>query len=209
MLGWVFLLFSYAGAAADLCVSVATVRGLNRDLAELDDLRRRIRAVSDTMSREIGEGTIRTAAVIEESREKAEEAIEESKTLTAEAIEDSREQVALITAEMKEKAREAGTELEEKGRQKKAALQARYEALQEEKLRAAEADDDEIERSFGEMRQRREELSAKYEAVRARLYRHSALSPGRLVKAFPTAVHHDHDELLKEYRRRLEEQKKH
>ncbi|MBR2531452.1 MAG: hypothetical protein IKE56_02155 [Lachnospiraceae bacterium] len=197
VLGWAILLLSYAVASVDLFVSVATVRGLNRDLAELDDLRRRIRAVSDTMSREIGQGTIRTAAVIEEGREKAEE-----------AIEDGREQVSMITSEMKIKAKESRMELEEKGMRKKEALKARYEELHEEKLRAAEADADELERSFAEMRKHRDELAAKYEAVRAGLYKHPYFGPGRLVKAFPTASHHDHDELLKEYRRKLKEKKK-
>ena len=209
VLGWVILLLSYAAASVDLFVSVATVRGLNRDLAELDDLRRRIRAVSDTMSREIGEGTIRTAEVIEESRAKAEEAIEEGKTLTVKAVEDGREQVSMIRSEMKMKAKESRMELEEKGIRKKETLKARYEELQEEKIRAAEADDAELERSFAEMRQRRDELAARYESVRARLYKNPSFGPGRLVKAFPTALHHDHDDLLKEYRRKLEEQKKH
>ena len=134
----VFLLLMYMTFVTDLCVTVMTVRGMNKSLDQIEDLRRRMRIVSDRLSQEIGENTIATAQIIEKQRVQA----------------------ALGRAEFR----------------------------------------DHIE----ELKQKQQALRVQYEQYRARLYQHPMLGAGRIVRAFPGAVHRKHDELLREFREKLD-----
>ncbi len=69
--GWPVLGIMYALAMADFAVTVAVVRGLNRQLSELDDIQKSMRRFSDQLSRQIGERTIQTAQRVEESQVQA------------------------------------------------------------------------------------------------------------------------------------------
>ena len=194
LIGSIVLAILYAGFGVDLCVSVATVRGLNRDLAELDELRKKLRIVSDSMSEYIGRNTIRTA----------------------EAMEEGRAQASLAGAQLKENAELFRTEAEDRALLKAGEVRgyldavryeqaARTEELQQERIRQYEADNARIDRQCEEMEARRQKLQARYEQVRAGLYKNPWFGAVRLVKAFPGAVHREHNELLKEFRAKLEE----
>ena len=156
--GRILLAAAYLLYAVDLGVTVATVRGLNRNLEELDELRRKLRIVSDRISEQIGTGTIKTAQKIEESQVQA----------------------ALGKAELRDLLNEAQAE-----KMLKQLKERREENLQE-------------------LQKKKEELSRRYEEARRKLYRHPLFGAGRLVRAFPGAVHRKQDALLKEFRKKLE-----
>ena len=59
--GWPMLLFMGALFIADLAVTVATVRGLNKKLQALDEIRASMRAGSDSLSESLGEMSIKAA----------------------------------------------------------------------------------------------------------------------------------------------------
>ena len=69
--GWVFIGILYAIMAADFCVTVAMINGLNRQLKELDQIRKDMRVVSDKLSRTIGERSIKTSQRIGEGQVQA------------------------------------------------------------------------------------------------------------------------------------------
>ena len=203
-LGWFALVISYLTYATDLCVTVATVRGLNRDLAELDELRAKLRIVSDSLSEHIGENTIRTTQAIDEGKVQA--------SLAKKELEDQ-------AAAVKARADELRTQAEERTARNVEELKTRTEQLKEETRARAAGNvqkakqlqkEIEAETAWADAReqqakdQRIAELRARYETVRARLYKHPVFGAGRLMRAFPNAVHRDHNELMQEFRRKLE-----
>ena len=145
-IGWILLGVMYLVYLADLVVTVLTVQNLNRNLEDLEKLRKQLRIVSDTLSEQIGTGTI----------------------ATANRVEHAQVQRALAKAELR----------------------------------------DQLEESIEEKRQEAEQLRARYEEVRAKLYADPIFGPARLMLAFPTAVHRKHNELLSEFRARLQERLK-
>jgi len=140
------LILLYLVLITDVCVTAATVRGLNSRLEELDELRRKLRIVSDSMSGQIAENAIRTKQRLDEGAE----------------------MTRVLVEEKKEQARQ----------------------LKEEKQKEAA--------------QLLEELQARYEEVRRKLYANQSFGAGRIARAFPHAVHAHYNELLKEFREKLE-----
>ena len=59
-LGWAALGVVYTGYAFDVVLSAMIMIGLNKKMAELDEMRRKMRVVSDGLSRTLGEGTLET-----------------------------------------------------------------------------------------------------------------------------------------------------
>ncbi|MBR2257063.1 MAG: hypothetical protein IJ899_06875 [Blautia sp.] len=66
-IGWWFLLGAYILYLADLIVSVLTILKFNRDLKELDEIRKSMRTVSDSMSMVLGEGAFLTEDLMKDS----------------------------------------------------------------------------------------------------------------------------------------------
>ena len=108
---WPFILFEstpsriilaavYAVYAADVVVTVLTVRGLAKDLAEIERLGKALHAVSDNMTVQIGEGTL-----------KAQERIESQQV-----------QAALAKAEMRDRMETARADAEKRRAEMKAQL---------------------------------------------------------------------------------------
>ena len=145
-IGWILLGVMSLVYLVDLVVTVLTVQNLNRNLEDLEKLRKQLRIVSDTLSEQIGTCTI----------------------ATANRVEHAQVQGALAKAELR----------------------------------------DQLEESIEEKRQEAEQLRARYEEVRAKLYADPIFGPARLMLAFPTAVHRKHNELLSEFRARLQERLK-
>lgn len=144
--GLFVLILLYLVLIADICVTVVTVMGLNSRLEEIDELRKKLRIVSDSMSEEIAESAIRT-------RQKLDEGAEMTRQLLDEKLEQA--------AQMRE----------------------------QNQLQAALA---------------KKELQERYEEVRAKLYKNRWFGEARIARAFPSAVHARYNELLKEYRAKLE-----
>ena len=96
-IGWPILAVLGVFYLADIVVTVAIVRGLNKKISELDEMRANMRIVSDHLTDRIGKGSLRTAQRIEGGQvqaalAKAElaERIEESKAEAAAKIETAR-----------------------------------------------------------------------------------------------------------------------
>ncbi len=68
--GWLILAILYSVLLTDIIVTVITINHLNKDLAELDRITKRLRRVSDGVTEVIGKTTIQTALALQEGREK-------------------------------------------------------------------------------------------------------------------------------------------
>ena len=178
-LGSVLLGILYLTYIADLFVTVATVRGMNRNMEEIEELRKKLRIVSDSMSKKIGNESIHSAQVLEEKKAQAERAATEQLEL-AEKAQRAREQAA------GEVLREYETYTE-----------AQRELWLREHEKAREAMEHQMEKRSAELR-------ARYQEVRASLYRHPHFGAARLMKAFPNAVHREHPDLFREFREKIE-----
>ena len=88
--GWPLMYFLYMGYAADTMLSVMIMVGLNKRLAELDEMQKRMRVVSNTLSDGIGRSALGTAQYIGEAKVQAAlakaEAIDSLSAAKAEAV---------------------------------------------------------------------------------------------------------------------------
>ena len=66
--GWVLIVVFGIVSLADFIVSVSVMIGLNKRLAEIDEMQRRMRIVSDGLSEHIGERTLDTAQRVDEAK---------------------------------------------------------------------------------------------------------------------------------------------
>jgi uncharacterized membrane protein len=102
--GWWLLLMFYSMYGADLVVTVLTIVGLNRKLAQLDGLRRSMRKVSDNMTDVIAGTSISTAQHIQEGQVQAALGKAELKDRLGEERGLRREEKAIGRAESRAKA---------------------------------------------------------------------------------------------------------
>lgn len=100
--GWPILAVLYAVYLADFVVTVLIVLGLNKRLAELDQLRASMRIVSDDLSERIGRSTLDSMQLIDEGRVQAalaraelRDAVEEQKVKTEREFAKKRAQIEL------------------------------------------------------------------------------------------------------------------
>ncbi len=110
--------------AADLTVSVLVMAGLNKRLAELDELRAKMRLLSDGLSETIGSGALETVQRVDEARVQASLARMELRDNLDEAREDlarrgaqNRRELSDRLEEYREDLRRRRTELEKRQRE--------------------------------------------------------------------------------------------
>ena len=106
-LGWIILAILYGIYLADLIVTVAVIRGLNKKLTRLNTIQSDMRIVSDKLSDTVANTTIDTAQVIGEGKV----------------------QTALAKAELREAAETKKNQSIEKLRKKKLELQREFDEL--------------------------------------------------------------------------------
>ena len=106
-LGWIILAILYGVYLADLIVTVAVIRGLNKKLTRLNTIQSDMRIVSDKLSDTVANTTIDTAQVIGEGKV----------------------QTALAKAELREAAETKKKQSIEKLRKKKMELQREFDEL--------------------------------------------------------------------------------
>lgn len=106
-LGWIILAILYGIYLADLIVTVAVIRGLNKKLTRLNTIQSDMRIVSDKLSDTVANTTIDTAQVIGEGKV----------------------QTALAKAELREAAETKKNQSIEKLRKKKMELQREFDEL--------------------------------------------------------------------------------
>ncbi len=172
--------------AADAILTLLTVRGLNKKLAELDKLSASIRTVSDAMTTVVGGGSMKTAQAVEMGQVKASLAKAEARDAAAELADAAK----VKSAEMKAAATEAVSGLAE-------TATAKVSGLAESATAAANS------------------ASAKYSAMTARaeqlrqeLLDGEFFGTRRILNAFPEMKHHDYNDVLKELQERMKRGKK-
>lgn len=114
--GWILLAVIYTGYAADVVVSAMIMAGLNKRMAELDEMRRRMRVVSDGLSKTLGEGALETAK----------------------QVENAEVQMALAKAEIKDNIEKTEKEISDEINAKKLENMMRHEEMKAEYDRKAE-----------------------------------------------------------------------
>jgi uncharacterized membrane protein len=105
-IGWIMIGIFCAAYIADFIVSVSVMAGLNKRMAEIDEMQRRMRVVSNELSTQIGTRTLETKQRVDEAKVQASlaeaEAIEHisaARTEAREAIETSKaETIAQMAA---------------------------------------------------------------------------------------------------------------
>jgi uncharacterized membrane protein len=78
--GWVLIVIFMAVFVADLIISVLVMTGLNKRMAEIDEMREKMRVVSNDLSERIGTRAIDTAQHIDEAKVQASLAKTEAKS---------------------------------------------------------------------------------------------------------------------------------
>ncbi len=188
-IGWPVLAVSYAVIMADICVTVAAVRGLNQRLEELDRLQKNMRLVSDRLSQSIGERTIKTTQRIEEAQVQA--------ALAKANLEDA---VEAKRAEWKDAAEAKRTEWKDAAEAKRAAWKDAAEAKRTEWKDAAEAKraawDDAVNAEKEKLAERAEAMQKRREEILKELKSRRLFSPASILKHVPELKHRDYRELL-------------
>lgn len=198
--GWPVMIVLYFIYLVDFIVTVMTVAGLNRKLKSLDEMRSKLRIVSNGLSDVLAVATIRTEQKAQESRLEAELAAadmkdraEERAARTVGAMEAAAAVGKARTAELKEQMQ---TRAED--RRAEAAESAKSAAMDAKK--AVQGRKEEISAQYVELQNRIQALS---DDIRG----HRHFGTGRLLRAFPSMVHRDYDELVKELQVETREKK--
>lgn len=129
-IGWPLLGICTAAYLADFLVTVATVRGLNKRLARLDDLSRRMRVLSDAMSESLGTNSLKTAQAIGEGRVQASLA----KMELRDRAEEKADEAYAVYGQKKAEAARSLEDALAKSRESYNAYRAQYEELRDELL---------------------------------------------------------------------------
>ncbi len=176
--GWYVLLVIYMLIAADMIITIMTVIGLNKKLKQIDEVREKMRLMSNTMSEVIGTGTIKTS----------------------QAVEMGQVQAALAKAELRDAAYETGKQF----RRETAAVKRNAAAAAEGGKAAISgyknALNDQFSRSQEAAEVRLAELESQLAALRKSLTSRSPVSARRLIEAFPQMRSHEHNETLERLR---------
>ncbi len=117
-IGWILLLVFYALYGADLLITVLEIHGLSADLRSIDEVRRRMRAVSDGMSEAIGGNSLL-----------ARQQLEEQKLQTALAGAEIRDRVSSLKTAAESARLDAELAYADRKAELTASLDRRYEAL--------------------------------------------------------------------------------
>ena len=120
--GWLVIAFLYAVYAADSVVTIMIVMGLNKKLAELDQLRAGMRIVSDDLSERIGTRTLESRQHIDEGRVQAALAREEFRDAVEEKKAETEKEIARFKAEKEAESARRRREMEERMQQLRASL---------------------------------------------------------------------------------------
>lgn len=189
--GWILTGIVYAAYASDFAISVMIMVGLNKKMAELDEMRRRMRVVSNGLSRRLGEGALETAQHVEEAQVQAALARAEIKQNVAETTKEIRNNVAETSKEIKNSVAETSKEIKssvaETSREIKGSISG----------------------SINEREQRLKDMKAEYNRKMAELTGNVRSSQffgaGRLLNAFPQMEHRQYNDILKRIRGIAEE----
>lgn len=172
--GWVLIVIFCTLYLADFILSVSIMIGLNKRMAELDEMQKKMRVVSNKLSTSIGEHALETAQKMDEAKVQA----------------------SLARTEIINQASAARTELMDQAAATKSELMDQAAAAKSGVIDQTEALRNEYESAKQEFDKRWNELAARLEKSRN-------FGTGRLLRAFPEMKHRDHAELLESIRKNL------
>lgn len=139
IVGWILLIVLYVCLFADLIVTVAAVRHLNRDLGEISRLAQQMHQGSEALAMGLGNRAIATAEKVEAldlpgKRQELEEKLTTTREELTKAAQEGREQLATAAEAQKQKVAELLSS--EVVRERMAALTAERKPVRERLLRA-------------------------------------------------------------------------
>ncbi len=125
--GWPLLAAAYAVYLFDFVITVMIVAGMNKRLAELDEVQKKMRRLSDDLSEKIGGSTIQTQQKLEESRVQAALAGYEMR----DELQRQRKEFERESAEFRLEAERQRAELSEKAEKRRREMAKQYAELTE------------------------------------------------------------------------------
>ena len=211
--GWPLMYFLYIVYASDTMLSVMIMVGLNKRLAELDEMQKRMRVVSNTLSDGIGRSALGTAQYIGEAKVQAAlakaEAIDSLSAAKAEAV----DSLSAVKAEAVDSLSAVATGAVDSLCAVKAGAVDGLSAVKEGAVDSLSAvkngalDSISAVQSSGE--KRLESLKKQYSrktAALSRMVRGTRyFGAGRLLRAFPQMRHRKYRELLDKLKKDAEE----
>ncbi len=180
--GWPVMAVLYAVYLADFIVTVATVRGLNKKLAELDRVRAAMRAPSDALSEELGKTSIKASQKISEEQAHASQVREEIKASVTEK-----------GNAIKDNALEVGSAIKDNALGMKDNLKKAASSTKEAVVSAGSKSRDAIMNAGSRSK---DTLSRQASELKKSILGHGVFGSGRLLKAFPDMVHEDYNDTL-------------
>ena len=225
------MVISYLLYFIDLVVSICVVLKLNRELAELDQIRSSMRLLSNSLTMVVGEGAFLAQDVVSEGKQRAEallpgreekkEKIEQEQPLISQEeniletradYEKKKEEVLLV---YRENVRETKQAVGEKTEAIKAKAHLALEKAQGAKEMAQEAAVGKAQEAMGKAQEAKEKaqealalLSQQKDAWYARFRRGSHYTLRRVMRAYPHFRHLLYDESLQEIKKEIEEEEK-
>lgn len=218
--GWPLAAVLYAVYLADFIVTVMIVLGLNRHLAELDDLRASMRIVSDDLSERIGTGTLDSMQRIDEGRVRAalvraelRDAVEEQRVKTERELAKRRAEAELYNEQLRESAEaflaDARDAAMEAARDAKGVVQDTRDVVKDAGEAARDAAMDAVRDAKDTVLEAkdaaREAREARAKELRAALSKGRFFGPGRLLRAFPELTYDSrtYDAIMQEVREEI------
>ncbi|MDO4284404.1 MAG: putative ABC transporter permease [Eubacteriales bacterium] len=216
-IGWPVLAVLYAVYLADTIVTVLTVRGLNKDLEELDRVSASIRKVSDSLSEGLGTRAIYTDRKITEgriqaslARAEARDAVHSAQETTRARFTEMQESAANVreaAADAFDNASDAAGSLLSSARSAAAdAFDSASDAAGDLLSSARSAAADAFDNASDAADDTRAQLEKRAEALRDDILKKTWCGR-RLLRAFPDMQHRDYKEIVEELQKCMCEEK--
>ena len=201
--GWPLMGVIYTLYAADFILSVMIMVGLNKRLAELDEMQRRMRVVSNKLSEELGRGAIETVQHVDEVKVQAALARADARDSLSAA---KNEAVSSLSAAKNEAVSSFSAAKNEAAESLSAVKNEVAESLSAAKngIRTGLTD---VQTNAGRrLNKLKNQYNRKSRALSHTIRSSRYFGLGRLLRAFPQMMHRDYNELLEELKRAAEEE---
>ena len=190
--GWPLMGVIYTLYAADFILSVMIMVGLNKRLAELDEMQRRMRGVSHKLSEELGRGAIETVQHVDEVKVQAALARADARDSLSAA---KNEAVSSLSAAKNEAVSSFSAAKNEAAESLSAAKNGIRTGLTDVQTNAGRR-----------LNKLKNQYNRKSRALSHTIRSSRYFGLGRLLRAFPQMMHRDYNELLEELKRAAEEE---
>lgn len=227
-IGWIGMAIIYLILLVDLIVTVAVIVGFNKQLEQLDSIRKSMLQLGDRLSGVIGKGTLATTQSLENGKNQAISMAFDFKDAASNKIGAVQEAASAKIDAVQEAATATISAVQEAAAATISAVQdaasARLDEVQStwlefakitkqevsnvvpgspsEKEAEKEASDDEAK-----MREEMEQLEEKEKQILDKILSHKLFGAGRLVRAFPRMVHDKYSDMIKLINERLKNKK--